>query len=211
MTQKVEQSTVAPAPTPQPISEQVPTVKPEPAVEKQPEPRVVAEPAPTVEVKPTVEAKPATEAKPKMLGDSLTSLLNKVSNPVDVEGKSAHIVIDPASGEKMRRAKEQIVARMCSDRPRYVSAFESIEFEGNVVKLAVPSEGLRDELLGERYYILTTIAEVAGVKGSLDMRIEIKEMDFKLKPIKLEDRIEHICKVSPELAYMQKALDMDFE
>ncbi len=219
MTQKVEQSTVAPAPTPQPISEQVPTVKPEPAVEKQPEPQVAAEPAPAptvvakpiVEVKPTVEAKPATEAKPKMLGDSLTSLLNKVSNPVDVEGKSAHIVIDPASEEKMSRAKEQIVARMCSDRPRYVSAFESIEFEGNVVKLAVPSEGLRDELLGERYDILTTIAEVAGVKGSLDMRIEIKEMDFKLKPIKLEDRIEHICKVAPELAHMQKALDMDFE
>ena len=70
---------------------------------------------------------------------------------------------------------------------------------------------LRDELLGQRYEILTAMAALAGVKGSLDMRIEVREMEFKLKPIKLEDRIAHIQKVMPELVYMQKALDMDFE
>ena len=205
--QKIEQPTVAPAPTPQPISEQVPTVRVESTVEK----TLVVEPE--IGVVPRPIAKPAVDAKPKLsvLGGSLGELLNKVSNPVDVEGKSAHIVIDPASEEKMQQAKEQIVTRMCSERPRYVSAFESIEFEGNVVKLAVPSEGLRDELLGERYDILTTIAEVAGIKGSLDMRIEIKEMDFKLKPIKLEDRVAHIRKVMPEFDYMQKAFDIDVE
>ena len=52
---------------------------------------------------------------------------------------------------------------------------------------------------------------MAGVKGSLDMHIEIKEMDFKLKPIKLEDRVGHIRKVTPEFDYMQKTFDMDVE
>ena len=43
------------------------------------------------------------------------------------------------------------------------------------------------------------------------MKIEVKEMDFKLKPIKLEDRLEHIRKVTPEFDYMQKAFDIDVE
>jgi hypothetical protein len=145
-----------------------------------------------------------------MLGGSLSELLNKVSNPTDGESKAA-IVIDPESEAKMKAVKAQIVSKMCSDRPRFVSAFEVIDFEGNVVKLSVPSEALKDELIGERFWILKAIAELAGVKGSLDMKIEIKEMDFKLKPIKLEDRVAHIRKVTPEFDYMQKAFDMDVE
>ena len=194
--QKIEQPTVAPAPTPQPISEQVPTVE---KIESQ-----------EVEVAST----PVAEVKPKssvILGGSIASLLEKVSNESEVDGKSAKISIDPASESKMAQVKERIVAQMCKERPRFVSAFENIDFEENVVKLAVPSESLRDELIGMRYEILTSIATIAGVKGSLDMKIEVKEMDFKLKPIKLEDRVAHIQKVMPELVYMQKALDMDFE
>ena len=201
--QNVEQPTVAPAPTPQPISEQVPTVKPEPK----------AEPAIAPVVTPTVEQRAVAEEKPKIsvVGGSIASLLNKVSNPTDGEGKSAAIVIDPESEAKMSKVKEAIVKQMCAERPRFVSAFESISFEGNMVKLAVPSEALKDELIGERFWILKSIAEMAEVKGSLDMFIEIKEMDFKLKPIKLEDRVAHIRKVMPEFDYMQKALDMDVE
>ena len=97
---------------------------------------------------------------------------------------------------------------MCAERPRFVSAFENIEFEGNVVKLAVPSEALRDELLGERFGILKHMSEMAGINGLLDMKIEIKEIDFKLKPIKLEDREAHIQKVAPEFDYMRKVFDL---
>ena len=201
--QNVEQPTVAPAPTPQPTQEQVPTVKPEPK----------AEPVIAPVVTPTIEQRAVAEEKPKIsvVGGSIASLLNKVSNPTDGEGKSATIVIDPESEAKMLKVKEAIVKQMCAERPRFVSAFESISFEGNMVKLAVPSEALKDELIGERFWILKSIAEMADVKGSLDMFIEIKEMDFKLKPIKLEDRVAHIRKVMPEFDYMQKALDMDVE
>ena len=205
---KTEQPTVAPAPTPQPISEQVPAVNAELKVESAPvvEPKVAPAPAPIV--------KPATEVKPKssvILGGSLASLLDKVSNVNDDEGKPSQIVIDEDSEAKMLQEKEAIIKRMCSDRPRFISAFENIEFEGNIVKLAVPSEALRDELLGERFWILKGIAEVAKIKGSIDMKIEIKNIDFKLKPIKLEDRVAHIRKVMPEFDYFQKSLDVDVE
>ena len=218
ITQEVKQATVAPAPQPQPTIEQVPTVNPTP-VAQAPTAAPVAQPKPAAEpvavVKPTpapAVAPPAAE-KPKsvLLGGSLASLLDKVSNVSDEEGKPSQIVIDEESEAKMMQEREAIIKRMCADRPRFISAFENIEFEGNVVKLAVPSEALRDELLGERFWILKGIAEVAKIKGSLDMKIEIKEIDFKLKPIKLEDRVAHIRKVMAEFDYMQKALDMDVE
>ncbi|MBO4935931.1 MAG: DNA polymerase III subunit gamma/tau [Alistipes sp.] len=201
-----------PTPTPQPIMESVRVVEDNAAEEVASAP-VTPAPQPQPTPTPQPASQPVMESMPKttMLGGSLSSLINKVSNPVEDDGKSIRLVVDPASEQKMKGAKEQIVKQMCSERPRFVSAFESIDFEGNTVLLAVPSEGLRDELIGQRYEILTTIASLAGVKGSLDMRIEVKEMEFKLKPIKLEDRIEHICKVAPELPYMQKAFDMDFE
>ena len=208
ITLKVEQPTVAPAQTPQPIQEQVLTVEVKPQVEQTPivEPQQVIMPAPVAT--PVVESKPKSSV---LLGGSLASLLDKVSNTSDEEGKPTQIVIDEESEAKMLKEKEAIIKRMCADRPRFISAFENIEFEGNVVKLAVPSEALRDELLGERFWILKGIAEVANIKGSLDMKIEIKEIDFKLKPIKLEDRVAHIRKVMPEFDYFQKNLDVDVE
>ena len=156
---------------------------------------------------------PVVESKPKVsvLGGSIASLLNEVASPADGEGKVSAIVVDPDSEKKLLQVKEQIIKQMCTERPRFVSAFEGVEFEGNVVKLAVPSPALQEELLNERFWILKNMAEMAGIKGSLDMRIEIKEMDFKLKPIKLEDRVAHIRKVMPEFDYMQKALDIDVE
>ena len=217
ITQAVKQPTVAPAPEPQPTNEQVPTVKPATAVQTpvavpvvEPKPAVtpVAEPKPAPAPAPTAAVKPKSSV---LLGGSLASLLDKVSNVNDEEGKSTQIVIDEESEAKMLRERDAIIKRMCADRPRFISAFENIEFEGNVVKLAVPSDALKDELLGERFWILKGIAEVANIKGSLDMKIEIKEIDFKLKPIKLEDRVAHIRKVMPEFDYMQKALDMDVE
>ena len=216
-----QQQVVAPAPNPQPTPAQVSStpaqeVKVAPQSVQQPQPQSVVvpqsqpapQPAPQTKVAPQPAPQPAV--RPSMLGGSLNDLLDKVSNPTDGESKAA-IVIDPDSEEKMKAVKAQIVAKMCSGRPRFVSAFEVIDFEGNVVKLSVPSEALKDELIGERFWILKDIAELAGVKGSLDMKIEIKEMDFKLKPIKLEDRGAHIRKAMPEFDYMQKTFDMDVE
>ena len=145
------------------------------------------------------------------MGGSLSDLLKKVTAPAEGEGKPTQIVVDEESEAKMLKEKEAIIKRMCADRPRFISAFENIEFEGNVVKLAVPSEALRDELLVERFWILKAISEMAGIKGFLDMKIEIKEIDFKLKPIKLEDRVAHIRKVMPEFDYMRTAFDIDVE
>ena len=214
-----------PVPTPQPIAERVQVVEERPKAEPQAQVRVeekpeVAPTAPTATVVPTqpTASQPQPEttvrSRPKtsiLLGGSLTSLLNEVSSPAEKEGKGVRIVIDSESEAKLVKVKDKIIAAMCADRPRFVSAFEQIDFEDNVVKLSVPSDALKDELIGERFWILKGIADLAGVNGTLDMKIEIKEMDFKLKPIKLEDRVAHIRKAMPEFDYMQKTFDMDVE
>ena len=228
--QKVEVPTATSAPTPQPTQVQVPAVEPQPTPQRveQPAPQPTVQPAPQPVAQPVAQPTPQPAPQPtpapqpvvsvgsgrsqlkgsSLLGGSLSDLIQEVSNPVDAESSAVQIVIDKDSEAKMLKAKDAIVKRMCEERPRFVSAFENIEFEGNMVKMAVPSDALKEELIAQRWEILTGIAAMAGVKGSLDMKIEIKEIDFKLKPIKLEDREAHIQKVTPEYDYMCKVLEL---
>ena len=203
---KIEQATVAPAPNPQPIPVQVSTVEaPEQEqVASQPQ---QAQPQPQVQPQvQDVQPNKVVRERTSVLG-SLSSLLDKVTNEAEVDGKSTMVAIDPESESKLSQAKEDILLSMQKERPRFVSAFEHLDFEGNKVKLAVPSEALRDELIGQRYDILTRIAEIAGVRGALDMFIEVKDIDFKLKPVKIEDKELHMRKVVKDYDYLQTTFD----
>ena len=137
----------------------------------------------------------------------MQDIMAQVSVPTEGEGNPLEVKIDPESEAKLNAAKEQIVKRMCDERARFVSAFENIRFEGNTVILAVPTDGLRDELLGMRFEILKSIVEIAGIKGILEMTIEVKDIEFKLKPVKLEDREAHILKLAPEMGYLAQLFD----
>ena len=55
--------------------------------------------------------------------------------------------------------------------------------------------------------MISKITEIAGIKGILEMAIEVKNIEFKLKPIKLEDREAHIRKVAPEMDYLAQVFD----
>ena len=202
-TSKAEIKTEVSVPTPQPIQEQMPAVKNIEEVDRQSAVKELIN-LNTVSKQPTVERAKTSV----LLGGSLSSLLNKVSNEIDDSGEGIKVQKDPASEAKLERAKEAIVERMCKERPRLVSAFEEIGFKDNVIILAVPTEALRDELLGQRYDILNTIAQIADVRGTLDMHIDIKDIDFKLKPIKVEDKEAYMRERIAEYDYMQKALDM---
>ena len=137
----------------------------------------------------------------------MQDIMKQVSAPTESEGNPLEVIIDPASEEKLNAVKEAVVKRMCDERARFVSAFENICFEENRVVLPVPTEALRDELLGMRFEILKTITEMAGIKGILEMVIEVKEIEFKLKPVKLDDRERHIHKVAPEMSYLAQLFD----
>ena len=53
-------------------------------------------------------------------------------------------------------------------RPRFVAAFERMQFQGHVIRIAVPSEALREEILRNKTELLLRIADVrrAGYVGA---------------------------------------------
>ena len=180
-----------------------------------PKPVEVVTPTPQPESQPYI-AQPSVSSEEKSpkryssaLGGSLSSMLKSGNN----EGEAVVVkqVVDKDSEQKLEGAKSKIVEQMCKQRPRLVTAFEQIGFRANKVVLTVPSEVLKEELYMAKEEILAQVAEIAGVEGILEMDVLVREVELNLKPIKLEDRIEHIRKVAPEFVNLQKVFDLDVE
>ena len=68
-------------------------------------------------------------------------------------------VIDPQSEAKLQRAREAIFALIREKRPRFVAAFEQMQFIGNTICVSVPTAALREEMLRmqlKRFIIICT-------------------------------------------------------
>ena len=96
-------------------------------------------------------------------------------------------------------------------RPRFVAAFERMQFQGHVIRIAVPSEALREEILRNKTELLLRIAETSGVQGMLELDVTINEEIRAARPIKLEDRVKYMTEKNPLLAELRRALDLEVE
>ncbi|MCH5335270.1 MAG: DNA polymerase III subunit gamma/tau [Alistipes sp.] len=156
--------------------------------------------------------------RPSVSGTSISSLLNMApadsDNGSDSEPKEAATValtVDPQAGQKLAAARNTIYEEIRRKRPRFTAAFENMAFDGSVIKLRVPSQALCDEILRTKMELLTRIAEMAKVSGSLEMEVTVDESIKASKPIKLEDRLKYITEKNPLVADLRKALDLDME
>ncbi len=214
-------TTQSTAPAQQPAS----GVQPQPQAPQQPQPirQQLVQPAPTPAPQAAAPQHPAPAPQPAsrpaptggsaslLPGGSLASLLDRVSNSDMTDAATGEVKVDPRSEEKLAAAKDEIVKRTCELRPRFIVAFEKIAFEGNRIKLTVPTQALKDELNMARTEILDTIASVAGVEGALELDIEVREVRMHLRPVRLEDRLRHIESRTPMFEDLKKALDLDVE
>ena len=119
--------------------------------------------------------------------------------------------IDPHTVEKLTAARTAIIEMINHERPRFIVAFEGMTFDGDKICLTVPSDSLREEILLSSTEILLKIAEVAGVNGSMEFVITVKEEVRKMRPIKLEDRMAHIESKNPTYLELKKVLDLEVE
>ncbi len=150
--------------------------------------------------------------KPLMSGASLSALLNTTDETVEAkETTTIEKVIDPESAAKLENGRQHILNDINERRPRFIVAFETMRFENNIIRLSVPTEALRDEILRSTTEILMRIAEIAGIAGSLELDIAVREDRRKMRPIKLEDRIRHIEQKNPLVRELKKALDLEVE
>lgn len=223
----VTTQSTAPTPAQQPASGMQP--QPQPQTQPQPQPQPIrqqpVQPAPTPAPQAAAPQHPAPAPAPQpasrpastggsaslLPGGSLASLLNRVSNSDMTDAATGEVKVDPRSEEKLAAAKDEIVKRTCELRPRFIVAFEKIAFEGNKIKLTVPTQALKDELNMARTEILDTIALAAGVEGALELDIEVREVRMHLRPVRLEDRLRHIESRTPMFEDLKKALDLDVE
>lgn len=213
--EQVENPQQSPKPSQSLISEPVPSQN------------SVSEPrqAPSSASEPRQPQNPATEPKQQssyipprrsaLAGLSLSELLNSTSTLVEQaeeKKKSAdEVVIDPKSEWKLNENRAKVVEEILRERPRFIVAFESMQIDGHVIKLEVPSQTLYEEIMRSKTEILMQMARTAGVEGMLDMQIVVNEQIKASRPIKLEDRIRHMTEKNPLLMELKKALDMEYE
>ena len=111
----------------------------------------------------------------------------------------------------MKAARDGIVERICRQRPRFVVAFDNVSFSGNTMHVVVPTQALRDDMMSVRSEIVSAVAETAGVDGDVELEIEVREREVKLRPVRLEDRLRHIEEHTPLFGELKKSLDLDVE
>ena len=150
-----------------------------------------------------------------LAGLSLSELLNSTTTHVEQaeeQKKSAEeVYIDPQSEWKLNNHRKEVVESILQERPRFVVAFESMQIEGHIIKLEVPSHTLYEEIMRSKTEILMQMARTAGVEGMLDMQIVVNEQIKASRPIKLEDRIHFMTEKNPLLLELKKALEMEYE
>lgn len=187
-------------PTQQPTQQ---PVQPQP----QPQPQIQVQPVQPQSVQPQPQV--SDSKKPLASGASLSSLLGAASTPTVKPAVKAADSIDPQSAAKLENARQKITDYINDQRPRFIFAFQTMTFEGNTIRLKVPSEVMKEDIEQSAIELLTNIAAIAGVTGTLVFEIGIAVDNRPMKPIKLEDRIRHIEQKNPLVSELKKALDLE--
>ena len=221
------QQVATPQPAPQPVQQTVAPQSVQPAVAPQPVSQPM-QPAPQPAVQSVAVEAPkveAAEAKPGMrraqrkvtsAGISLSGLLNgdaltATELAAQEAAKGEEIYIDPSCEEKLSLKRDAIVDRIKRERPRISVAFLNFRVEANVVKMAVPSRELHDEIMYEKADLQRIIAEVSGVRGLIELEVEVNEQIKASRPITLEDRLKHLVAKNERLVDMIERMKLDAE
>ncbi|WP_304719637.1 DNA polymerase III subunit gamma/tau [uncultured Alistipes sp.] len=210
-------------PVPAPVATEIPAPQPVPAdlasvpkTEPAPEPQPSAAPVSEPQSAAAPVSQPRSPRKPLISGASLADLLASPEGAAEPDGerpaeKAGNPDVDPRSTEKLENARERILNLIKSRRPRFVPAFERMQFRENVIAVSVPTEELREEILRNKTAMLIRIAELAGIGGVIDLDVTVNEAIRAARPIKPEDKVKFLTEKNPLVAELRKALDLEME
>ncbi len=210
-------------PVPAPVATEIPAPQPVPAdlasvpkTEPAPQPQPSAAPVSEPQSAAASVLQPRSPRKPLISGASLADLLASPEGAAEPDGerpaeKAGNPDVDPRSTEKLENARERILNLIKSRRPRFVPAFERMQFRENVIAVSVPTEELREEILRNKTAMLIRIAELAGIGGVIDLDVTVNEAIRAARPIKPEDKVKFLTEKNPLVAELRKALDLEME
>ena len=190
------------------------------------QPQVVATPQPQVVAAPTAQAAAEVKPEPKrvvvgggsrrnsissaLASGSITDLMKSVSGNASAE-ESEDRYTDPQSEKKLQESKERFIAAIVAKHPRFSPAFEKTKISGNTISVEVPSAIMRDDLYNSRSEITEIITDISGISGVVKLDIVLNEVEVKLRPVKLEDRVAHISDRSPLFDELVTALELELD
>ena len=147
-------------------------------------------------------------------GLSIASMMSGEKEEAEESEQTAVVVdvqYDPASEEKILAVRDDVVAAILEERPRFVVAFEQMSVENHTIKVEVPSQTLYEEIVRSQTELLLMVARIAGVNGLLDLKVTINEQIKASRPIKLEDRVKFMAEKNPHFMELKHLLDMEYE
>ena len=157
-------------------------------------------------------ARRAAGVRPTSGNISLQDLLGgKVQRGIEEESAVREVPIDGLSEEKIMASREKILAAMKRRHPRHLSVFEGMIVEGNVITISVPSADQGEEILRSKTELGSEVAEIAGVDGAIDFKVNVNEQIRANRPIKIEDRVRHLTAKNEKLVEMMERLTLDAE
>ena len=190
------------------------------------QPQVVATPQPQVVAAPTAQAAAEVKPEPKrvvvgggsrrnsissaLASGSITDLMKSVSGNASAE-ESEDRYTDPQSETKLQENREKFIAAIVAKHPRFSPAFEKTKIRGNTISVEVPSAIMRDDLYNSRSEITEIITDISGISGVVKLDIVLNEVEVKLRPVKLEDRVAHISDRSPLFDELVTALELELD
>ena len=201
----------APQPAPMPVAQPAPTPAPAPVAQQTPQPVAPQTAQPRAAAPRMVSGMGKRSSIDNALASgSINDLIKSMSAPVQSE-QSVDIYTDPKSEEKLKAAFDKAVALLVIKHPRFSSAFEKVVISGNTISVEVPTPILRDDLVNSRSEITEHFADVAGVEGVVKLEVVLNEVQVKLRPVKLEDRLAHVAGCSPLFDEFVKTLDLEVD
>ena len=148
-------------------------------------------------------------------GSSIMSLLSNKGGAVEQDDIPEEVVdtrIDPDAEAKIKQAQAVFVEAMMAERQRIGVAFEDMTVSGNCVTITVGSDDLRQEILRSQYEILSLLAEIADVRGAIELDVSVtadkQRAEILIKP---EDKVHYLCEQNPAWLELRSALDLDIE
>lgn len=119
--------------------------------------------------------------------------------------------VDMQSESKINRVREKFLQQLTAERQRIGVAFEAMSVEGNVIKVTVSNDDLREEILRNRNEILSLLVRTAGIDGAVDLVVNVAEGKDKHLLVKAEDKAAYLVGRNPAVADLRAALDLDIE
>ena len=118
---------------------------------------------------------------------------------------------DPQAAGKIMAAREEFVAKLGRTRPRIATAMEMMVVDGNRISTTVSTELLREDILLHQKEITGLLREISGVTGPVEISVNVKEDNSAVRPIRPEDKLDHLRAKNPLLDEIRRELNLEME